>query len=63
MPFIGDKKIYRAVMFVLNMIENGKDVNAAIKISSNYLGVSTGDISYYIRIAAAYEREAIRRWR
>lgn len=63
LPHIPDRQLYKAVKFVQCLIEDDKGIGMAIRISSKYYGVSTADISKYVRIMAAREKRLINRWR
>ncbi len=48
MDYISDKDTYKAVMFAVKMMREGKDKQQAIRTASRYYDVDMTDVAHYL---------------
>ena len=53
MPYIGDKRVFSAVMYARQMIREGGDPRLSICHAARYYRVDKSDVAHYVGIAAS----------
>ena len=48
MDYIDDPNLYKAVMFACRLLRQGKTINKAVGVASNYYKVNPNDVRHFV---------------